>query len=91
MASISATPVSTGLNVVRSSTWIWHPPHVFLACFWNVGSKTAGRKCTPGSFRAFIASAKRSASTHGAPTSSNGRVVPRASEALVPSKSTVPG
>ena len=29
--------------------------------------------------------------THGAPTSSNGRVVPRPSEASVPSSSTVPG
>jgi hypothetical protein len=35
--------------------------------------------------------ANLSASTHGAPTSSNGRVVPRASDALVPSNSTVPG
>ena len=46
---------------------------------------------TPGNLRAFIDSAKRSASTHGAPTSSNGLVVPRASDAIVPSNSTVPG
>ena len=51
----------------------------------------AGRKRTPGSPSAFIASAKRSASTHGAPSSSNGLVVPRPSETLVPSNSTVPG
>ena len=31
------------------------------------------------------------ASSHGAPNSSNGRVVPRPSDAIVPSSSTVPG
>ena len=37
------------------------------------------------------ASAKSCASSHGAPTSSKGRVVPRPSEIITPSNSTVPG
>ena len=31
--AINAAPVRTGLKAVRSRTWIWHPPHVFFACF----------------------------------------------------------
>ena len=86
-----ATPASTGRKVRRSSMWTWHPAHPLFACFWNVGSKSAGRKNTPGSSRRFIPSAKVSATTHGAPSSSNGRVVPRPSDTLVPSNNTVPG
>ena len=36
-------------------------------------------------------SARRSPSIHGAPMSSNGRVVPRPSDSIVPSNSTAPG
>ena len=51
-------PVSTGRNASRSVTWIWQPPHGCFACFWNVGSNTAGRKYTPGSSSAFISPRK---------------------------------
>ena len=57
----------------------------------HVGSKSTGRKYTPGRPRRFIDSAKRSAITHGAPRNSNGRVVPRPSETFVPSNNTLPG
>ena len=39
-AAMSATPVSTGRNASRSSTWIWQPPQLVCACLWNVGSMT---------------------------------------------------
>ena len=59
-------------------------------------SGTSARRRPAGSARqagrsvaSFSASA--SASTHGAPISSNGRVVPRPSDTFVPSNSTVPG
>ena len=81
----------TALNVCRCVTCIWQPLQVVFACFWNVGSKTAGLNTTPSSASAFICSANRSAIGHGAPVISNGRVVPRPSETLVPSNSTAPG
>ena len=90
-ASITATPASTERNARRSVTWIWHPPQGRPACFWNVGSNVTGRKWTPARPSAFRAPASASASMPGAPTSSNGRVVPRPSDSSVPSSSTVPG
>ena len=88
---MSAAPQATGRKASRSVTWIWQPPHAARACFWNVGSNVAGRKWTPAGPSAFIRAANRVASIQGAPTSSNGRVVPRPSESSVPSNSTVPG
>ena len=90
-AASTATAASTGLKRTRSVTCSWHPPHVAPACFWNVGWNSVGRKCTPGRLRAFRASASGVAVSHGAPNSSNGRVVPRPSDRLVPSSSTMPG
>ena len=83
--------MSTGRNAARSVTWIWQPPQVSPACFWNVGWNSAGRNQTPGRARPFMAAATACASSHGAPASSNGRVVPRPSDRLVPSSSTMPG
>ena len=80
-----------GAKLARSVTWIWTPPQVAFACLWKVGSKTVDLKCTPGARRALSASANRSSVTQGAPFSSKGRVVPRPSDTLVPSKTTVPG
>ena len=90
-SAIISTAVLTGSNVARSVTCGWQPPHVSRACLWKVGSKNTGLKCTPGNPRAFIASARRSPSIHGAPTSSNGLVVPRPSDSIVPSNITAPG
>ena len=67
------------------------PPQLVRACFWKVGSNDTARKCTPGKARWLRPSTNRSGRTHGAPMSSNGRVVPRPSEAVVPSNNTVPG
>ena len=33
IASINATPVSTGRNARRSVTWTWQPPQAVRACF----------------------------------------------------------
>ena len=59
---------------------------------WNlekVGAKYASLNRTPGSSSSFTAAAQRR-STPSAPSSSNGRVVPRPSDRLVPSNRQVP-
>ena len=73
-------PSSTGRNWRRSVTWIWQPPQVCFACFWNVGSNTAGLKCTPGRPRAFIrgrSSLPRSMARRSARTDASCPVPPR--------------
>ena len=89
--------VAAGVAVIEElrranpTSFAWRPPQVTPWCFWNVGSNSTGRKTTPGSACALSRSANASACTHGAPTTSKGRVVPRPSDARVPSSSTVPG
>ena len=91
-SSITAMPVTTGrkrpsIGDVNLATAAGRP-RVLLER--RLEDQRRGR-WTPGRPRALSAAAKRSPCTHGAPTSSNGRVVPRPSDAIVPSSSTVPG
>jgi hypothetical protein len=61
---------------------------------WNVGSNQQARNVQPRSHcgaSARIVAMSASASTSGAPNISNGRVVPRPSESVVPSIMTAPG
>ena len=92
IASISATPVSTGRNARRSSDVDLAPAAAGLRKLLERRLEDGGTEVDARQSDGRSASpAKRSACTHGAPTSSNGRVVPRPSDAIVPSKSTVPG
>jgi hypothetical protein len=62
--------------------------------FWSpgrVGVNSTASNLTPGSPRAFISRATAAASSQGAPTCSNGWLLPRPADRLVPSKNTVPG
>ncbi len=66
-----------------------HTPMVFPWNLENVGAKYASRKRTPGRSSSFAAAAQRP-SIPSAPSSSNGRVVPRPSDRFVPSNRQVP-
>lgn len=82
--------MSTGRKAALSVTWSCAPRTTTPACLPNVGVNHVSRKRTPGRPRSFSAAANRP-SAYGAPTSSNGRVVPRPSAAFTPSSSPVPG
>lgn len=85
----SPIPVRTGSKTSRSWTCTWTPPTVTPWNLEKTGAKYASRKCTP--FRcSLLAAAAQAWSMPSAPISSNGRVVPRPSERLVPSKRQVP-
>lgn len=85
----SAMPVRTGSYAARSCTWICTPPMVFPWNLEKTGAKYASLKWTPGRPSRFTSAAQRP-SMPSAPSSSKGRVVPRPSERLVPSKRHVP-
>src|SRR5690606_20098279 len=80
-----------GRKLARSVTWNCAPAHSCPANLWNVGWKYASRKCTPGRPSRFSLAHRSRASIHGAPNSSKGLVVPRASETLVASNKHIPG
>src|SRR5207249_1564307 len=82
---------STGSNDWRSSTYTCTPPTVFPVYLENVGVKYASLNDTPGNFARFSASDNFHPSIYGAPINSNGRVVPRPSDRLVPSINPMPG
>ncbi len=83
------TPVRTGSKASRSCTCSCTPPTVFPWNLENVGVKYASRNRTPAGAEAFAAAAQRP-SIPSAPSSSNGRVVPRPSDRFVPSNRHVP-
>ena len=67
------------------------PRQASPACTDEVGVNATGAKRTPGSRRRFSVRASVVASSHGAPTSSNGVSVPRPTETFVVSSSATPG
>ena len=71
-----------GANALRSVTWIWHPPHVSFACLWNVGSKKDRPEHDARQPTLIHLVGESIAVNPGAPTSSNGLVVPRPSESM---------
>ncbi len=79
----------TGSNAARSCTWSCTPPTVLPWNLEKVGAKYASLNRTPGRPTSFAAAAQLP-SIPSAPSSSNGRVVPRPSERFVPSNRHVP-
>ena len=89
-AASSATPVSTGRNRCdRAHGSGSRRSRSARACGTSARTPPAGRDA--GQLEPIHRVGECSPTIHGAPTSSNGRVVPRPSDTFVPSNSTVPG
>jgi hypothetical protein len=93
ISSMSCSTTGIGRYVARSVAWSRTPLSGTPPYFAELagGVNVTASKRTPGSRRAFIAAATRSASSQGAPVCWNGCDVPRPSEMFAASKNTVPG